>query len=233
MAAKAISAKKICLKFDAPLKVSLVCTMALYKVKASWWLKKLYGNLIWDMPDEKAVYLTFDDGPHPTATPFVLEQLQQYDAKATFFCIGNNVASHPEIYSQVKDWGHTVGNHTYDHMNGWHATTDQYIQNITRADELIDSKLFRPPYGRIKRAQANMLTEAGRKIYMWDVLSGDFDVALSPEKCLENVLQYIEPGSIIVFHDSTKAWDRMSYALPRVLQYCKEKNWQMKALPKD
>lgn len=205
--------------------------MALYKVKASWWLRKLYSNLIWYIPDEKAVYLTFDDGPHPTATPFVLAQLQQYNAKATFFCIGNNVAQYPEIYSQLKDWGHTIGNHTFSHMNGWHATTEEYLKNIARADELIDSKIFRPPYGRIKKAQANMLIEAGRKIYMWDVLSGDFDINLTPEKCLENVLQNIRPGSIVVFHDSTKAWNRMSYALPRVLEYCKQKNWQLKALP--
>src|SRR5690348_7800681 len=150
MAAKAIYAKKIYLKFDTRLKVSLVCTMALYKVKASWWIRKLYSNLIWEIPDDNAVYLTFDDGPHPTATPFVLEQLQKHNAKATFFCIGNNVAQHPEIYSQIKDWGHTIGNHTYNHINGWHTTTDQYIQDITLADKVIDSKLFRPPYGRIK-----------------------------------------------------------------------------------
>lgn len=184
--------------------------------------------------DEPAVYLTFDDGPHYKATDFILDQLDKYNAKATFFCIGKNVAEHPAIYRQILDKGHTAGNHTHNHLNGWHTKTASYLKNIVKGGQLIDSHLFRPPYGRIKRSQANRLlaSHKGWKIYMWDVLSGDFDISISPEKCLANVLNNIEPGSIVVFHDSDKAWDRMSYALPHVLEYCTKQNWKLKALPK-
>jgi peptidoglycan/xylan/chitin deacetylase (PgdA/CDA1 family) len=191
-----------------------------------------YSGLVWKMEPD-AVYLTFDDGPHPQATPYVLQQLEAYDAKATFFCIGKNVAGYPAVYGSIISGGHTVGNHTYNHLNGWKTDTGIYIKNVVQADAFINSKLFRPPYGRLTKAQSHMLREAGRTIYMWDVLSGDFDVELSPEQCLQNVLKHIKPGSIVVFHDSDKAWERMRYALPRVLQYCKEKNWQMKALPQE
>lgn len=209
-----------------------------YQVKTPWWLRHLiYSKLIWKMPPEAepAVYLTFDDGPHSYATPFVLEQLDKYNAKASFFCIGKNVVAHPGIYRSIINAGHTVGNHTFNHLNGWHTKTDLYIANIKLASGYIDSLLFRPPYGRIKRSQANRLLTKGSKwkIYMWDVLSGDFDTSISPEQCLKNVLTNIEPGSIIVFHDSEKAWERMSYSLPQVLAYCKEKNWQLKALPEN
>lgn len=207
-----------------------------YQVKTPWWLSNiLYSKLIWKMPGtQNAVYLTFDDGPHPTATAFVLEQLKKHNALATFFCIGKNAAAYPELKHKILEAGHTIGNHTHDHLNGWNSKTKTYLKNIVKATDHIKSHLFRPPYGRIKRSQANRLLNAHHswRIYMWDVLSGDFDVNISPEKCLNNVLANIEPGSIIVFHDSEKAWERMSYALPQVLQYCKEKNWELKALPK-
>lgn len=182
---------------------------------------------------EPCVYLTFDDGPHPTATPFVLEQLKLHDAKATFFCIGKNVAEYQNIYNQLLADGHSVGNHTHNHLNGWKTKTIDYLNNIRLAEEHISSKLFRPPYGRISRKQIKALQQQQPPyhIYMWDVLSGDFDVNITPEQCLENVISNIEPGSIIVFHDSQKAWDRMSYALPKILEYCKSRNWQLKALP--
>lgn len=182
---------------------------------------------------EPAVYLTFDDGPHPTATPFVLEQLKQYNAKASFFCIGKNVEEHPGIYKEILEQGHTTGNHTYDHLNGWHTPKEKYINNIQKAERQIAGNLFRPPYGRITRGQINALTRRTKPfvIYMWDVLSADFDTTIIPEQCLENVLNNIEPGSIVVFHDSQKAWDRMSYALPKVLEHCRDKNWQIKSLP--
>ncbi len=183
--------------------------------------------------EEPSVYLTFDDGPHPTATSYILDQLAKYDAKATFFCIGKNVQAHQQQYNKIIAAGHAVGNHTHNHMNGWHTKTAIYLKNILQASQHINSHIFRPPYGRIKRSQANRLLASHKqwKIYMWDVLSGDFDINITPEKCLQNVLDNIEPGSIVVFHDSDKAWERMSYALPHVLEYCKQQNWKMKALP--
>lgn len=207
-----------------------------YAVKTPWWLSRLvYPRLTWNIPvtDTPAVYLTFDDGPHPTITPFVLQQLKQYDAKATFFCIGKNVVTHPHIYKQILEAQHTVGNHTHNHLNGWHTKTDAYIGNVQQAERHIDSRLFRPPYGRIKRSQAGRLLQAHPQwhIYMWDVLSGDFDTGITAERCTENVLNNIQPGSIVVFHDSEKAWPRMQHALPAVLAYCKQQNWQLKALP--
>jgi peptidoglycan/xylan/chitin deacetylase (PgdA/CDA1 family) len=208
--------------------------MMAYQVKTPWWLSKLlYRKLVWKMPpgEEPSIYLTFDDGPHPVATPFVLAQLQRFDAKASFFCIGKNVSEHPAIYQGILAAGHAVCNHTNNHYNGWKYSTEAYLDNIREAAEKIDSKGFRPPYGRIRKVQASMLRQAGWKIYMWDVLSGDFDTSITPQKCLENTISNMEPGSIVVFHDSEKAWERMSYTLPRVLEYCKEKNWNFKALP--
>jgi peptidoglycan/xylan/chitin deacetylase (PgdA/CDA1 family) len=182
-----------------------------------------------------AVYLTFDDGPHETATPFVLDTLKQYNVKATFFCIGKNVVAHPDIYNRILQEGHAVGNHTHNHLNGWKTPTASYLNNISLAEGVIDSKLFRPPYGKITFNQSKYLRKAvpAWTIIMWDVLSGDFDVDITPEQCLKNVTDKIEPGSIVVFHDSAKAWDRMSYALPKVLEYCKSKGWQVAALPKN
>ena len=208
----------------------------MYTVKTPWWLPKFAPpGLIWDMPaaDVPTVYLTFDDGPHPVATPFVLKQLASYNAQATFFCVGECVADFPQIFGQIITAGHTIGNHTYNHLNGWKTLTEDYIRNIAVADMLIHSRAFRPPYGRITRRQAALLHTAEEpwKVYMWSVLSADFDVAISPEKCLDNVLSNISPGAIVVFHDSAKAWDRLRYALPFVLDYCKEKGWLMQSLP--
>jgi peptidoglycan/xylan/chitin deacetylase (PgdA/CDA1 family) len=207
-----------------------------YQVKTPWWLSNIiYRKLVWRMPqgDKPAVYITFDDGPHPVATPYALAQLDKYNARATFFCIGKNVALEPAIYKDILAAGHTVGNHTHNHLNGWKNTTAAYLENIKQAAGYIDSKLFRPPYGRIKIAQANLMMQAGWKVIMWDVLSGDFDTAITPDKCVENVTRNIEPGSIVVFHDSEKAWPRMSHALPGVLEYCKSKGWDLKAIPNE
>ncbi len=184
--------------------------------------------------EEPAVYITFDDGPHPTATPFALKQLKEYDAGGTFFCVGNNVGLHPAIYKDILAAGHSTGNHTQDHINGWHTNNYTYLKNIATAARSIHTRNFRPPYGRIKLSQVRKLIRAipAWKIYMWDILSGDFDKNISPEQCAANVITHIKPGSIVVFHDSEKAWERMSYALPKVLQYCREKGWKIKALPK-
>jgi peptidoglycan-N-acetylglucosamine deacetylase len=210
--------------------------MVSYWVKSPRWLKCLFpSGMIWDMPDkdDKTVYITFDDGPHPTITPYVLALLEQYDAKATFFCVGNNVARFPAIYKQVLSEGHETGNHTYDHVNGWKTPNNRYLQNITQTENYVNSMKFRPPYGRIKLSQYRKLMRNNQnwKVYMWDVLSADFDQSITAQQCVDNVLQHIKPGSIVLFHDSEKAWDRMHKALPAVLEYCKSKNWQLKTLP--
>jgi peptidoglycan-N-acetylglucosamine deacetylase len=209
-----------------------------YAVKAPWWLQLIAPrNLIWKMPatSKPTVYLSFDDGPHPVATPFVLNQLEAYDAKATFFCIGKCVDEHPQLFQAVQQAGHSVGNHTHNHLNGWKTSADEYVSDISKAGRLIPGTGFRPPYGRITRTQAARLYNEGSpwKIYMWTVLSGDFDTKLSPERCLANVLDNLKPGAIVVFHDSAKAWERMRYALPFVLDYCKAQGWDMKGLPMD
>lgn len=194
----------------------------MYLVKTPWWLRALYPSLVWrGKGDGKTIYLSFDDGPHETATPFVLDQLKQYNAKASFFCIGKNVSAHPALYQRILDEGHSVGNHTHNHLNGWKVKDDVYLDDIRQASTLVKSGLFRPPYGRIKRAQVKKLRQQhpGVKIIMWDVLSGDFDVDLTGEACLGYVLYHTRPGSIIVFHDSAKAFPRLQYTLPRMLEH--------------
>ncbi len=180
---------------------------------------------------EKVLYLTFDDGPHETATPFVLETLKQYGAKATFFCIGKNVAANMPIYERILDEGHAVGNHTFNHLNGWKTADDLYVNDVAAAAKYIDSNLFRPPYGRITAFQAQLLKEKFQlKTIMWDVLSGDFDTTLSADQCQVNVLKKSTAGSIIVFHDSQKAWDRLSIALPEVLKHFSALGFAFKSL---
>lgn len=196
-------------------------------------VRALYKGCIWKLnPPTPTVYLTFDDGPYPKATSYVLEQLRKYGAKATFFCIGKNVVAHRDLYQEIFHDGHAVGNHTQDHLNGLKTTTRVYIDNILEASRHIDSKLFRPPYGRIKRTQLKMLREKmpGVKVIMWDVLSGDFDTGRSAHECLQQVLFKSRSGSIIVFHDSEKAWERMEYTLPRVLEHFSRKGIRMEAL---
>lgn len=192
-----------------------------YLTKTPYIIRRwFYPRYIWRMPIEgKKLYLTFDDGPHPEITPFVLDELKKYNAKATFFCIGNNVAKYPQIYERIIEEGHAIGNHTCNHLNGWHTNDTAYFKNITDAAKWIDSNLFRPPYGRVTRFQAKQLIEKLQyDIIMWSILSGDFDVKISPEQCLKNVIRNIHPGSIVVFHDSEKAFERMRYALPETLK---------------
>ncbi len=191
-----------------------------YFVKTPNWLKRLYNKQIWDIKtNKKVIYLTFDDGPIPEVTPWVLQELKKHNAKATFFCIGDNVKKHTSIYNAVLTEGHAVGNHTLHHLNGWQTNTDKYIADITEYSEYVSSKLFRPPYGKIKKSQRKLLLEKGYKIIMWDVLSADFDQSISNEKCLQNVLQNTKNGSIIVFHDSKKSFERLAYVLPKVLAH--------------
>jgi peptidoglycan/xylan/chitin deacetylase (PgdA/CDA1 family) len=194
-----------------------------YFIKTPGWVKRFFPAYVWHLPAHgKQVYLTFDDGPHPQLTPWILDVLQQYGAKATFFCVGSNVVLYKEVYACILHEGHAVGNHTHTHVNGWKTKTDVYLQDVAQAALHIESALFRPPYGRIKKRQAQNLKgalgNASANIIMWDVLSADFDVSLTPEKCLQNVLTHTEPGSVIVFHDSEKAKRNVMFALPRVLE---------------
>jgi peptidoglycan/xylan/chitin deacetylase (PgdA/CDA1 family) len=205
----------------------------MYLVKTPLLLKALYPKLLWDGGgNSRSIFVTFDDGPIPIVTPFVLNILKQYNAKATFFCIGDNVRKHPEVFEQVKQAGHAIGNHTFNHLNGWHTDDETYLDNFLQADGLIGSKLFRPPYGRIKRSQIKLLQEAkpGIKIVMWNVLSADFDAATSPEKCLDNVVKNVKGGEIVLFHDSLKARDRMEYALPRALEYWSRAGFEFRGI---
>ncbi len=192
-----------------------------YTVSIPWWFRKLNSSRAWNIiTNEKQLYLSFDDGPHETATPFVLDNLKQYNARATFFCIGKNVKAYPKIYERILDEGHATGNHTFNHLDGWKTKNDLYINDIADAAKYIDSKLFRPPYGKVSPSVSKVLrNKLDYKIIMWHILSGDFDKKLSPQKCAENVLLNAKPGSIIVFHDSKKAWEKMSYALPQVLEF--------------
>lgn len=206
-----------------------------YFVKTPWWLKRIYPERVWDLPaKEKIIYLSFDDGPHPVATPFVLDALKEYNAKATFFCIGNNVKEYPALYKRILEEGHQTGNHTQQHLNGWKTNNDLYLADVAAATDYIRSALFRPPYGRIRRSQASHINESMQnkcaKIIMWDVLSGDFDESLSKEKCRDNVLNKAKPGSIVVFHDSEKAFPRLSYALPPVLDFFAKKGFEFRSI---
>lgn len=191
-----------------------------------------YSSCIWQMPSsEPAVYLTFDDGPHPEITPWVLEQLRKWNVRATFFCIGSRVQQYPEIMAQILQEGHTVGNHTHTHLNGWKTSDDVYMKNIQQAREWIPSGLFRPPYGRIRRSQIKeLIHSSGDRVVMWSLLSGDFDRSISGEQCMRNVLTTIRSGDIVVFHDSEKAWERLEYCLPRILAHIKDKKWEGKRL---
>jgi peptidoglycan/xylan/chitin deacetylase (PgdA/CDA1 family) len=206
-----------------------------YFVKTPWWLKRIYDSYVWSIPtNEKILYLTFDDGPHPEATVFVLKQLKQYNALASFFCIGKNVVTYPDLYKQIINEGHVTGNHTYNHLNGWKTNNDVYMKDIALASREIESNLFRPPYGRITSFQVKNLKAVMRgkepKVIMWDVLSADFDPDCTPEQCLANVILPSTPGSIIVFHDSGKAFPKLQYVLPRMLKYFSEKGYSFKSL---
>ena len=181
---------------------------------------------------DKVIYLTFDDGPHPVITPFVLDELKKYDARATFFCIGKNLLANPDVYKRILAEGHAVGNHSFSHLNGWKTKDTAWLDDIAEAKKYIDSNLFRPPYGRITRFQLKALTGSAYRLHiiMWSVLSGDFDTDITPETCYKNVARNAKSGSVIVFHDSEKANIRMSYALPLVLKYFSERGYRFERI---
>lgn len=206
-----------------------------YFIKTPWWLKRLYGAYTWDVKTkDKKVYLTFDDGPHAVATPFVLDELSKVSGKATFFCIGKNVLAEPALYRRILDEGHAAGNHTFSHLNGWKSSNKEYLADVIEAGKHIDSNLFRPPYGRIRSFQASNLATALKKdlvkVVMWDVLSADFDTSLTGEECLKNVVLNLRPGSIVVMHDSQKAWERLQVLLPLLLTYLKKEGYVLEKL---
>lgn len=179
---------------------------------------------------DKAVYLTFDDGPHPVITPWVLELLAQHEIKATFFCVGENVRKYPEVYQQIIREGHAVGNHTQHHLNGWNHPLETYLDDIAHASQYIDSKLFRPPYGRIGPLQALRLKKLGYRIMMWSLLSRDFEANLKKEAALNELVKNTESGSIIVFHDSEKAESNLRFLLPLYVEGVVNKGFKMKCL---
>jgi peptidoglycan/xylan/chitin deacetylase (PgdA/CDA1 family) len=203
----------------------------MYTIKTPLLLKRIYPSLVWDIPvKEKVIYLTFDDGPVPEITPFVLHELKKAGAKATFFCIGDNVRKHPEEFREVVGAGHSIGNHTYNHLNGWHTSDKKYLDNIALCKPYFRTNLLRPPYGRIRSSQIRALKKEYH-IIMWDILTGDFDPKLSPEACYRKVIAKTRPGSIVVFHDSIKAFPRLKYVLPKALENWTAAGYRFEAIP--
>lgn len=194
------------------------------------WITKLFPDAIWLMPSgKKTLYLTFDDGPIPEVTPKVLDLLKEKGIKATFFCVGENVYKYPELFKRIKDEGHSVGNHTYNHLKGMKTSTRSYIQNIEQANTLIQSNMFRPPHGWLTRLQYWSIV-GKYKLIMWDVISCDYDANLSPQKCFNNVIDYVRDGSIITFHDSLKAKKNILIALPKTIDYLLEEGYSFRKI---
>lgn len=211
--------------------------MKSYWIKTPAFIKRLFNNQIWDIPNsENKIYLTFDDGPTPKVTEWVLYILKMHNIKATFFCIGKNIEKYPEIFKMVISEGHSIGNHTFNHVNGWRTNSYDYLKNAALCQSTITNQqlpinnLFRPPYGKIKSSQSKKLRRLGYKIIMWDVLSADFDQTISKEQSLENATKKAISGSIIVFHDSQKALKNIEYALPKTIEILKEKGYQFDSI---
>ena len=181
-----------------------------------------FRQRIWQIKtNRRELFLTFDDGPDPRITPIVLDLLKKHHAKATFFCIGDRVARYPEVYTRILNEGHAVGNHTHHHINGWKSTIKEYCIDVDKASKYIDSNLFRPPYGRMKRGQFDALKKVGMKTVMWTVLSGDYDKRLSSEKIYNRIISGMKAGNIYLFHDSEKAEENMMNVLERFIENAK------------
>jgi peptidoglycan-N-acetylglucosamine deacetylase len=207
----------------------------LYLHYTNSFIQRLFPHFTWEVKTtSKVIYLTFDDGPIPEVTPWILSKLADYDAKATFFCVGDNVYKHPKIFEQVLEQGHRIGNHTFHHLNGWSTETTKYIENVKLCEDYlptqnIGNKLFRPPYGRLTSEQSKLLRPY-YQIVMWNVLTGDFDVKLDEETCLQKATQYTQAGSIVVFHDSLKAKKKLYYTLPKYLEYFSNEGFKFERL---
>lgn len=199
------------------------------KIRPPKFIRKLFPYLVWDIEDENGVYITFDDGPTPEGTEWILETLKEYDAKATFFVLGKNVELYPDIYAKILAEGHAVGNHTYSHLRGTKVSLERYIEDVDVAANLIESNLFRSPYARATLSQLRHLARR-YKIVMWSIISRDYDRKITKEQCLQEALPHIRPGSIILFHDSEKTFENMSYALPKTLERVKELGLKCKAI---
>ena len=199
------------------------------------WLKGFYQTAIWDFSliatEKNTIYLTFDDGPNPITTPWILDLLNQYKAKATFFCLGKNVQDHPALYQNIIEQGHTIGNHTMHHLHGWRTRTKDYVQDVISAAEHIDSHLFRPPYGKIKKKQLNQLKELGYTTVFWSHITYDFDKSLSTEKRMRKTNEAIFPGAILVFHDSEKAFAQIKIELPKLMEEWDKMGYTFAAIP--
>jgi len=204
--------------------------MRLFKVPAL--LYYIFNRFTWSIPvTDKSVFLTFDDGPTTELCPYILDTLDKYGAKATFFCVGENVAKNPEIFKMIIERGHKVGNHTYSHEDARDVSHSTFISSINKCNELVKSRLFRPPYGRIKPRLAKKIKRAGYKPIMWSVLSYDFDMEISAGFILRKIVNQTKPGSIVVFHDNLKAKRNLQIVLPRYLAFFKNKGYKFKTIP--
>lgn len=199
------------------------------RVKPGRLLKWLFPNVIWKMDDTDGLYLTFDDGPTPGVTEWLLQTLDKYDAKATFFVLGKNVELYPDLYQLILDRGHKIGNHTYSHQKGWELSLERYIEDVDLAGDMVHSELFRPPYAQITPTQLRTISQRYR-VVMWNVLSRDYDRGVSPKKCLRNTLKGLSGGDIISLHDSAKSFRNTSYLLPQLLRKAREMGLECKIL---
>jgi len=206
----------------------------LYFIKSPYLLRKITGkSIIWEMPKgEKQIFLTFDDGPVPEITPDVLKLLSEFQVKVTFFCVGENLQKYPYLLDQILENGHSVGCHTFNHLNGWKTSNKDYIENIRKCESFVQTRLFRPPYGKVTPAEINLLKDRYFTV-LWTVLSGDFDQKITGEQCLQNVVNNTKDGSIVVFHDSIKAKERVMHALPRFIEHFLAKGFSFESINQD
>ncbi len=202
-----------------------------YLIKTPFWLRWLYPSMTWRLPnEERKIYLTFDDGVSTELTPFILEQLAAFQAKATFFLVGDRAKRYPELVQTLVEQGHHIGNHTQHHVNGWKVPTQRYLDDVAACQSHTQTTLFRPPYGRLTRSQLLELRD-DFKIIGWDVLAGDFDPRASNEECLQRLQRHTQAGSIIVLHDNIKFADKIRYVLPRILEFYAQHNFKLDVIP--